>query len=1148
MEVMEFLHPDNPAGNSLLTLVARGSAIIAELLRLSDHIPSIFLGSPSNPVEREKYAHILFDFQYLKNQDDFEEKVEKDMDVVDLDEEFRENHMLLLERFYKLFESVYKYIVDLNSYLEEMMEGVFVQHTIEGVLLDNEGRQLMCEALYLYGVMLLLLDLRIPGPTRERMIVSYYRYKGAATIPNIDEVCKMCRRTGYRAGGKRPKNYPEEYFSRFTIEKKVVEMMISRLRSDDIYNNMSAYPNPEHRSTALAAQSGMLYVCLYFIPEILSKKTAIMREIVDKHFSDNWVIAFYLGQKVDLSEWWDPYKAAKKALSNSLHKTNILEITDRHLKMVPKIRQGLDKYLTKGVLVDPYVLTHIRDLLKQVRDCNVTLRWLTLHRTTSHKKYKDLVGKLIDHSSLMTLLMDTAQFEFLLKTTLKRLLDSKHSRWEECKKEASERMSELSDYFSGEKELAKRVKKNTQLQEWFKLLAQEINGLDFQSSVVAGRKIAHLIQALEEVEEFHQVEDSVLVKQFLLDIRDYLGKMIRTVNVSDKVLGDLDLISDFSYAWDIIPDFTPLMHSSIKADPSICLRLRATFLKLQSILSLPLTRITQSGSKDDVSVAAYYSSCLVSYVRTVLDVIPKSVFLILDSIIRLQTHELEDLPTKMERKYLKKFSQLGLRHKLAEKTHQVSVFTEGILAMKSTLLGIIKLDPRQLLEDGIRKELVRQNARAMNEYMTFQTGQVKDFESRLENLGVKLDGIRRSFEYIQDYINLYGLRIWQEEFSRIINYNVEQESNSFLKKKVHDWQSTFQSDAIPIPRFPSAPASKGIETSVNFMGRLVREVRRQTNPKKTVYVESLQGWYDEKGLETVGIRTFSLLNRGVGVFGLTGMDRLICFMIVRDLAAFVRLYRKTINKQMSQFVTSLSRELQPTSQFPPNPQKLYVYAQQRTQKIWSNFREYIVKIGQAQLIRRQIAHELNFTCQMDSKILYCTLEVLNRALINEVQAHYARPDQKPGPENPLLPDFTKFLETSGINDAITKIYITTEPLEGLPCLMFLFVLSQVSKLQWNRKLNTLECLQKNVNLDGAPFVVGVITLLKQFHSSHTHTFLGYLGQYARSSIHTSKQESDIPAPVRGVLLFLEEFCKFSSLSRKAINAIVPSYIFDRFTH
>lgn len=66
-------------------------------------------------------------------------------------------------------------------------------------------------------------------------------------------------------------------------------MVIGRLRSDDIYNQISAYPFPEHRSTALATQASMLYVILYFDPEILHNQQAKMREIVDKHFPDNWV-------------------------------------------------------------------------------------------------------------------------------------------------------------------------------------------------------------------------------------------------------------------------------------------------------------------------------------------------------------------------------------------------------------------------------------------------------------------------------------------------------------------------------------------------------------------------------------------------------------------------------------------------------------------------------------------------------------------------------------------------------------------------------------------------------------------------------------------------------------------------------------------
>ena len=48
-----------------------------------------------------------------------------------------------------------------------------------------------------------------------------------------------------------------------------------------------------------------------------------MRGIVDRHFHDNWVIPFHMGILVDLTEWWEPYKAAKHALKNTMNKTNI---------------------------------------------------------------------------------------------------------------------------------------------------------------------------------------------------------------------------------------------------------------------------------------------------------------------------------------------------------------------------------------------------------------------------------------------------------------------------------------------------------------------------------------------------------------------------------------------------------------------------------------------------------------------------------------------------------------------------------------------------------------------------------------------------------------------------------------------------------
>jgi WASH complex subunit strumpellin len=311
----DFLHPDNSAGQTLLQLVARGSAIIAELQRISDHIPPVFLGTSR---EQAKYASILLDFRYLASMDSYDEKLDNDQYLLDLDDEFRENHMTILERFFSLFDSIYRYVTDYMQYLESLGDGVFVQHTTEGVLMDRDGKQLMCEALYLYGVMLLLMELRIPGPVRERMLVSYFRYTRSMVVQNIDEVCKLCRsRQTETKKGKKVLTPNDEYFSRFSVKKELVDMIIGRLRTDDIYNHTASFPAPDHRSTALGTQSSMLYVILFFYPDLLHKNNSTMREIVDKSFSDNWMIPFYMGYVVDLTVEWEPYKAAKKAMATS---------------------------------------------------------------------------------------------------------------------------------------------------------------------------------------------------------------------------------------------------------------------------------------------------------------------------------------------------------------------------------------------------------------------------------------------------------------------------------------------------------------------------------------------------------------------------------------------------------------------------------------------------------------------------------------------------------------------------------------------------------------------------------------------------------------------------------------------------------------
>ncbi|XP_032109113.1 WASH complex subunit 5 [Sapajus apella] len=1155
--MVDFLAENNLCGQAILRIVSCGNAIIAELLRLSEFIPAVF--RLKDRADQQKYGDIIFDFSYFKGPELWESKLDAKPELQDLDEEFRENNIEIVTRFYLAFQSVHKYIVDLNRYLDDLNEGVYIQQTLETVLLNEDGKQLLCEALYLYGVMLLVIDQKIEGEVRERMLVSYYRYSAARSSAdsNMDDICKLLRSTGYsgQPGAKRPPNYPESYFQRVPINESFISMVIGRLRSDDIYNQVSAYPLPEHRSTALANQAAMLYVILYFDPSILHTHPAKMREIVDKYFPDNWVISIYMGITVNLADAWEPYKAAKTALNNTLDLSNVREQASRYATVSERVHAQVQQFLKEGYLREEMVLDNIPRLLNCLRDCNVAIRWLMLHTADSacdpnNKRLRQIKDQILTDSRynpriLFQLLLDTAQFEFILKEMFKQMLSEKQTKWEHYKKEGSERMTELADVFSGVKPLT-RVEKNENLQAWFREISKQILSLNYDDSTAAGRKTVQLIQALEEVQEFHQLESNLQVCQFLADTRKFLHQMIRTINIKEEVLITMQIVGDLSFAWQLIDSFTSIMQESIRVNPSMVTKLRATFLKLASALDLPLLRINQANSPDLLSVSQYYSGELVSYVRKVLQIIPESMFTSLLKIIKLQTHDIIEVPTRLDKDKLRDYAQLGPRYEVAKLTHAISIFTEGILMMKTTLVGIIKVDPKQLLEDGIRKELVKRVAFALHRGLIFNPrAKPSELMPKLKELGATMDGFHRSFEYIQDYVNIYGLKIWQEEVSRIINYNVEQECNNFLRTKIQDWQSMYQSTHIPIPKFTP------VDESVTFIGRLCREILRITDPKMTCHIDQLNTWYDMKThQEVTSSRLFSEIQTTLGTFGLNGLDRLLCFMIVKELQNFLSMFQKIIlrDRTVQDTLKTLMNAVSPLKSIVANSNKIYFSAIAKTQKIWTAYLEAIMKVGQMQILRQQIANELNYSCRFDSKHLAAALENLNKALLADIEAHYQDPSLPyPKEDNTLLYEITAYLEAAGIHNPLNKIYITTKRLPYFPIVNFLFLIAQLPKLQYTKNLGMV-CRKPTDPVDWPPLVLGLLTLLKQFHSRYTEQFLALIGQFICSTVEqcTSQKIPEIPADVVGALLFLEDYVRYTKLPRRVAEAHVPNFIFDEF--
>jgi WASH complex subunit strumpellin len=176
--------------------------------------------------------------------------------------------------------------------------------------------------------------------------------------------------------------------------------------------------------------------------------------------------------------------------------------------------------------------------------------------------------------------------------------------------------------------------------------------------------------------------------------------------------------------------------------------------------------------------------------------------------------------------------------------------------------------------------------------------------------------------------------------------------------------------------------------------------------------------------------------------------------------------------------------------------KLYASAIATLEPLMPALSAGLNRIGQGQLIRRQIAFTLQFGCQLDAHMLYQALDTFNQSMLEDIKQHYRNPDKYPyhcydsssntstsanasgigtrasastsasssnrssnssststsnsnggtKGKNPLLVETTALLEACGLDDPLHKIYITSRPMEGLPVLLFLLLLTHLPKV------------------------------------------------------------------------------------------------------
>lgn len=167
-------------------------------------------------------------------------------------------------------------------------------------------------------------------------------------------------------------------------------------------------------------------------------------------------------------------------------------------------------------------------------------------------------------------------------------------------------------------------------------------------------------------------------------------------------------------------------------------------------------------------------------------------------------------------------------------------------------------------------------------------------------------------------------------------------------------------------------------------------------------------------------------------------------------------------------------------------------------KLLARFVTWAMNVGRVQLLRNEFRLELNQMCRVSSQQLEASLQTLNGAVMLELSAHQksvagseTKISESDGiPDTQMLCELSEYLLYAGLHNPMHKVYVLVARKTARLCAAFLFVMVT----------RTLERVSAPTSgghqeLDDAPFVVGVATLLRQMHADVSAAFVQLMCQF-----------------------------------------------------
>lgn len=1020
----------------------------------------------------------------------------------------------------------------------------------------------------------------------------------------FEDLCKLFKKSSMsqRSPPKKNKNTTTTIVSkglltRLPVPQSLLQNVMESLLISDSTFEKKAFPKYKHRSRQVSKQASILCIVLLFLPQTLQHDVSTMKLVIHKFLHDYWILPLYNGVAMNLRIEWSGYTAA----SNALNDVTTKGCHDAHTKCMKECIQQITIYLAKdenGTFTDDpyYALDNEQDLFHWIQTANVVLKWQLLHQN----------GTMSEKNELITLVLLTSQFEMRMKDIFTNLIEQKEKIWIECKMNTLNKMKQLSNYYKGSTAVdtnkgdednhygkdnnnnlvvaTNNVDQNLGLMKWFNEMAGEIDSLQYNhnhassisqeqdqeeyfTSSANDNTIQSCVLALDEVQQFDVIDRNDQVKILLEQGNTDLNRMVKlTILMEDPedICQFIDEIADFSYGRIVVEKYVSTLQNRVLQDPNSIRLLRPFFLKCSSFIIPPAQQVLHHHQQQEQwnALMEYYSTSLLSFITKILDVIPISIFSTLAKIVDMKEKSLSSLiPAKIDVESLSNYSQFFEdRYKLSKITHELSVLAAGIFRMESTLIGKVEIYPKALLEKGLRKEFVRQVSSAHHTHLQFKIEEKKkmttqedstdslvqyqkEFIQSLSNLSRRMEGFRRAIEYIQDFLNIAGLKVFSDETNRVIGYNLEQEAQKYIITNKINFQSHYVSSTIPIPHYPRTDNDP---YSSNFIGRTVNAMMKLTDFKTTIYSRHLNGWLlPISGEEICGIETISLLRRAITHRGVAALDVLLSNKVSHELRRFFKYFNNNV-QSYGAVLEKVRDGLFPEWRVPKDGLDLYNAAIRKTGKLMPPLTVCFCRIGQMQLLRKMLRNELRLSSKLDASKLSFAANSMNLAMMRHLVDQNGAMDYE---SRILFDKISDIVVSTGGGDPMATIFFSTaDPLEGLPVLITLFVISQLSKSDYNEEMGSLSG-EEEEPFDGWAMAAGISTCLRQFHPSYGKSVFALLGQFVRCSIistqvEPSKENFSLSPELKHIIIFMKHLRSIGTFTTTAIFEHIPQHLMD----